>query len=348
MRTNSATAAALSAALASAALALGGSAATAGPGYEQDRRELEAILEDLLAWFPGEWSNAPQLYHERTVRMPAEGEHEPWYRTFARIDAPQIGPYVLYGQINLGGRDGPVYRGSQVLYKISIDEQRGVVLIRGQGPADPEKFVNLQDHPELWRQVRMRNEAGIRCDFIWRRDGEQIVGVLDGPTEERRKGGPGTCSYVNAEGKAFFADAEWTLSPEALWLYDLNTLDGIRFQGRADRTHVRLYRARPYRCSVEDADGRRTVASYDRGGSGAAKAADGRALEWTLLRGRYPGADGVGLDEQLRLTLHEPESLQALDIATAAPAADSIRLNARGIRVDCLREQKFGPMPGGG
>lgn len=318
--------------------------AVAGPAYDFDRKELESILDDLAAWWPGEWSSAPQNHYERTVRMPTEGEHEPWYRTFARIDAPQIGTHVFYGQINIGGRDGPLYTRSQVIYKATIDESRGVVLVRGQVPADADKFVNLQDRPELWTQVTMRDEV-INCDFIWRRDGEQIVGVLDGRDDARRTGGPGTCTFMAKTGKQFFADAEWTLTPDTLWLYDINDMDGQRFIGRKDRTHNRLYRARPYRCSVADADGKREVASYDRGGSGEVKGSDGRALQWTLLRAHYPAADGFGLDEELRLTLHEPEATTALETANMPPQADRIALNARGVGVSCTREARFGPMP---
>lgn len=241
-----------------------------GPAYDADRPELESVLEDLAAWLPGEWSSEPQLHYERTVRVPVEGEHEPWYRTFARIDAPQVGPWVFYGQINIAGRDGPLFGRSQVIYKASVDERRGVVLVRGQALADPEKFINLQDHPELWSQVRLDEDA-INCDFVWRRKGSEIVGVLEGRTEDKRINGPGTCTFQSKSGKEFYSDAEWVLGPETLWLYDINTLGGVRFNGRADRTHTRLYRALPYRCRVRDAGGRREVDSYDRGGSGEVK-----------------------------------------------------------------------------
>lgn len=179
-------------------LTLSISNAIAAPQYDHDRKELESILEDLLDWLPGEWSSQPQIHYENTVRMPLEGEHEPWHRSFARIVAPQVGPFVIYGQINLGGRDGPIYQRSQVLYNISIDEQRGVVLVRGQPILDAEQFVNLQDRPELWGKIKMPNEAAIRCDFVWHRVGEQIVGVLDGRTPDYRGGGPGTCTYQTA------------------------------------------------------------------------------------------------------------------------------------------------------
>jgi hypothetical protein len=325
-----------------------------GPVYDHDRKELESILDDISAWLPGEWSSEPQLHYARTVRMPADGEHEPWYRTFARIDAPQIGPWVFYGQINLGGRDGPLYQRSQILYKASIDEQRGVVLIRGQTPAEPEKFVNLQDHPELWKQVRMRDEASIRCDFIWRRDGEQVVGVLDGPNldgpnEEGRKYGPGTCSYISDNGgREFYSDSEWTLTPDTLWIYDINLLGGVQFIGRKDRTHTKLYRARPYRCTVTDATGRRSIDANDRGAGGSVEASGGRKLAWMLLRARYPAADGFGLDEQLRLMLTEPDSPKPLHSSSAAPRADRVALRADGVAVDCARQEKFGPLPNAG
>jgi hypothetical protein len=326
-----------------AVVATAGIPAAAAPAYQFDRRELESILHDLAAWWPGEWSSAAQNHYERTVTMPAEGEHEPWYRTFARIDAPQIGPYVFYGQINIGGREGPLYTRSQVLYKATIDEARGVVLVRGQALADAGKFVDLQDHPELWSQVTMRDEI-INCDFIWRRQGEQLVGVLDGRNEQRREGGPGTCTYVSASGKKFFADAEWVLAPETLWLYDTNLIDGVQFIGRKDRTHNRLRRSHPYLCRVADANGRREVASYDQGGTGQVKGRDGRELQWTLLNAQYPAAGGVGLDEQLRLELGEPESKTPLSSVQAAPRAARIALAASGISVSCRLQAKFRPL----
>lgn len=317
-----------------------------GPAYDADRPELESVLEDLAAWLPGEWSSEPQLHYERTVRVPVEGEHEPWYRTFARIDAPQVGPWVFYGQINIAGRDGPLFGRSQVIYKASIDERRGVVLVRGQALADPEKFINLQDHPELWSQVRLDEDA-INCDFVWRRKGSEIVGVLEGRTEDKRINGPGTCTFQSKSGKEFYSDAEWVLGPETLWLYDINTLGGVRFNGRADRTHTRLYRALPYRCRVRDAGGRREVDSYDRGGSGEVKTRDGQVLQWTLLRALYPAADGTGLDDQLRLSLGAPEATQPLQQRSAEPRAARIALEARGVSVECSKAARFGPMPKG-
>ena len=260
--------------------------AQAGPEYDLDRRQLEAVMEDLKAWLPGSWDSFPQIYYERTVAMPEEGEHEHWHRIFELIDAPQVGEVVFYGQLNVGGRDGPIMGRTQVLYKTWIDEERGVVVINGQSLAEPERFENLHERPELWKDVRMRDESDIRCDFIWRRDGAQIVGVLDGKTDERRKHGPGTCSYISPRTDAeFYADAEWVLTPDELWLYDLNTMAGYRFIGREDRTHIRLYRARPYACTVNSDGPAQRLNGHDRGFSAEVNADNDQALRMLLLRG---------------------------------------------------------------
>ena len=166
----------------------------AAPGYDQSRQDLEWVMEYLITWFPGVWDSTPQVWFERNIRMPEdEGEHEHWHRTFARIDAPQIGDVVFYGQINVGGRDGPIIGGSQVLYHAVIDDELGAVNIFGQGPLDPEKYENLHEHPELWGEVQFRERRALNCDWLWRRDGDQVFGVLQGNTPEKQAYGPGTC-----------------------------------------------------------------------------------------------------------------------------------------------------------
>jgi hypothetical protein len=319
------------------------SSASAAPAYDPSRQELEAVLEDLKAWLPGGWDSYPQVYLERTLRAPVEGEHEHWYRSFALIDAPQVGAVVFYGQVNVGGRDGPVLPGSQILYTAVIDEARGVVNVNGQGPVDPEAFVDLHRRPELWKQVRMRDPSKIRCDFVWRRHGTQVVGVLDGKTPERRARGPGTCSYVTDGRQDFFADAEWVLSPDALWLYDINTLQGLQFIGRKDRTHLRLYRAREYRCLVEDADGRRELGAYDRGYAFEVRGSDGRKTALMLLRADFPGPGNRGLVERLRLLAGDAASpAPTTVVAEATPGpAPPIEWRGAGAAVSC--QARTGP-----
>ena len=318
--------------------------AIAAPGYEQDRKQLESVLNDLIAWFPGVWDSYPQVHYERTVAMPKAGEHEHWHRTFARINAPQVGDVVFYGQINVDGRDGPIISGSQVLYKAVIDEKLGAVNLFGQGPLDPEKYENLHERPELWGQVQMREPGALNCDWLWRRDGAQLFGVLQGNTKEKQKYGPGTCSFISKRSDAEFrADAEWVLTPDQLWLYDNNWMADMLFLGREDQTHIKLYRAAPYDCRVKDASGARELKIHDRGHKTKVTTKSGQALELMLLRAEYPAASGV--EDRLHLTISDTATKKTIAPRQAAPLAPKISVRDGGIEASCKLGQTFAALP---
>lgn len=112
-----------------AALAFAGTA-HAAPGFAPYRQELNDILTGLAAWLPGDWDSYPQIDLIRTLGPSAEGEHDLWHRVIARIDAPQLGPYVFYGELHGEGRDGPITDGQQVLYIATIDDKGGVVNLK--------------------------------------------------------------------------------------------------------------------------------------------------------------------------------------------------------------------------
>jgi hypothetical protein len=318
--------------------------ALAGPGYEQDRKQLESVMADLIAWFPGVWDSYPQVHYERTVSMPKGGEHEHWHRTFALIKAPQVGEVVFYGQINVDGRDGPVIAGSQVLYKAVIDEKLGAVNIFGQGPLDPEKYENLHERPELWGQVQMREPGALNCDFIWRRDGAQLFGVLQGNTLEKQKYGPGTCAFISKRtDEEFRADAEWVLTPDQLWLYDNNWMADMLFLGREDRTHIKLYRATPYDCRVKDASGTRDLQAYDRGFKTKVATKDGKTLDLMLLRAEYPSTSGV--KDALQLTITDSGAKKTVATSQAAALASKINLRNGDVEASCNKATTFAALP---
>jgi hypothetical protein len=299
----------------------------------------------LIAWLPGAWDSYPQVHYQRRYVTPVEGEHPHWHHVFERIDAPQIGEVVFYGQINPGGRDKPLMHRSQILYKVWIDEARGAVVVNGQGPENPDRFVNLHERPELWGEVKMRDEKSLQCDFLWRRDGEQIVGLLEGKTPERRKNGLGTCTYtVKGTDVEFFADAEWVLGPDIFWDYDINTMSGHQFVGRKDRTHIKQYRARGYQCRVEDSDGVRDWHAHDRGANIAVMSTDKKSYRLMLLRAPLPDAAGAGMHDQLRLALLPLDSEQPIVEVSAAPLAAYTQMNHAGVKVRCDLAKGLPPM----
>lgn len=317
----------------------------AAPGYDQGRHDLEWVMDYLIKWFPGVWDSYPQVWFEEDVRMPRSGEsHEHWHRTFARIDAPQIGEVVFYGQINVAGRDGAIISGSQVLYHAVIDEELGAVNIFGQGPKDPEQYENLHERPELWGTVEFRERDALNCDWLWRRDGDQIFGVLEGNAPDKRRYGPGTCSFISKRtGEEFRADAEWVLTPEQLWLYDNNWSAGMLFLGREDQTHIRLHRARAYSCDVKAGDNL-TFAAHDRGFSTSFADERGMPLELMLLRAEYPSEGGFGRDDRLRLTLTDLGTGDVLALKHAEPAAEVIQVELQGVEAVCRRADEFARM----
>ena len=314
--------------------------ASAGPEYDQSPEDLKWVMTKLKEWLPGEWSAFPQVYYERTNRMPQEGEHENWYRTFALINAPQVADTVFYGQVNMEGRSGYLLARSQITYEVYIDEERGAVVMNGQPPPDSDRFIDLQDKPELWDQLPDVDQSKLNCDFLWRRDGDQLFAVLEGKTPDRQTYGPGTCSYMSTAGQAeFFADAEWVLTPETLWIYDVNTMGGQLFIGREDRTHVRLSRARPYSCSVTDATGQRRLNANDRGFETTLTAPGMGKRTLMLLRAEYP-SDDSGWADRLQLTVSDSKSGSILASAETDPLKDIV-LETDGVTASCELQSAF-------
>ena len=140
--------------------------------------ELAKVLEDLMAWLPGEYTSIPQVYLERALGAPPDGEHEIFYRVFAEIDAPHLGEHVIYTQIRLDGDDSTVFPGQQVVFLISIDEDKQAISISGRRIKDGEKYIDAHLHPELWPSIEPDPNFGGNCTFNWRRHGHQLRGLL--------------------------------------------------------------------------------------------------------------------------------------------------------------------------
>lgn len=205
------------------------------------RPELESVMAMVIQWLPGEFSSRPQLELERQYGAPPDGEHYDWYRIFAQIDAPHIGEHVIYGQLHIGDKSQPIVPGTQVLYIVSIDEEHMAVSVSGRRIANPEQFAFAHQHPELWETMAIDPDYGGNCDFRWRLHGNQIVGRL---AQKGEAAIDGNCSMTSKKsGINMTWDAEWVLNDGELWIYDNGYLDdGVLFQGREDRTHIRLTR----------------------------------------------------------------------------------------------------------
>ena len=271
--------------------------------------ELAKVLEDLLAWLPGEYTSIPQVYLERALGTPPDGEHETYYRVFAEIDAPHLAEHVIYTQIRIGADNESIFPGQQVVFLISTNEEMGTVSISGRRIADADNFVDAHLHPEMWPNLQPDPNFGGNCTFNWQRHGNQLRGLL---------GEHGECTMVSKNtGQQMTWDAEWILNPEELWVYDNGYLeDGTLFAGREDRTHLRMYKAKRYECftSFRFEDGTSQVISpyfmHDRGDifTVETKEPEPRTLHVEFLTSMWPSNSGRNFVDLMRLTLHEGEA----------------------------------------
>ncbi|MCY3604627.1 MAG: CpcT/CpeT family chromophore lyase [Gammaproteobacteria bacterium] len=270
--------------------------------------ELMKVLEDFMAWMPGEYSSVPQVFLERNLGTPPDGEHDLFYRVFAEIEAPHLAEHVIYTQIRLDGDDGPVFPGQQVVFLISIDEELGAVSISGRRIKDPHLYVDAHLRPDVWPELQPDPNYGGNCSFNWRRHGKQLRGLL---------GEFGKCTMISKNtGQQMTWDAEWILNPDELWIYDNGYLeDGSLISGRLDRTHLRMYKARRYECfaALRHADGNNQVINpffmHDRGDvyTITTEEPEPRDIHLEFLTSLWPSSSGRNFVDLARLTLHDGE-----------------------------------------
>lgn len=289
--------------------------------------ELAKVLEDLLAWLPGEYSSIPQVYLEKALGAPPDGVHEEYHRVFAVIDAPHLAEHVIYTQLRLGADDESIFPGQQQVFLITTDLEKGVVSVSGRRIAEPEKFVDAHLHPEMWPDIQPDPDFGGNCSFNWRRHGNQLRGLL---------GEHGECTMVSKRsGQQMTWDAEWILNPEELWIYDNGYLeDGSLFVGREDRTHLRMYKADRYECftSIRFDDGTAQVINpyfmHNRGDTMTivTEEDEPRTLHVEFLTSMWPSNSGRNFVDLMRLTVHtaeDPSEYEESDVVGFAWAEPS-------------------------
>lgn len=313
-----------------AVMALGGVGFLAAAAVEASNTppELQWVHDEIARLLPGEYDAYPQIHIQRLLGAPPDGEHEHWHRVFQRIEVPQIGETVFYGQLRVGGRDGAIMPGTQILYSLVLDEASMSVTLNGRRIADPSRFEDAHLHREMWPQLAIDPRYGGSCNFRWRLNGEQVVGRLE---ED------GTCTHVSrVTGQAYTWDAEWVLTDDALWIFDNGYLeDGSMFIGRHDRVHHRLSRTRDFACQLGEGRNAEPLVIHDRGEWRDLASADGDARRLQLLRARLPRPGRAVLVEQTSLAVYDGDTLLAETRVEGAP--ERIMLRHDDLTVDCLR-----------
>ncbi|MDX2222212.1 MAG: hypothetical protein SFV21_05660 [Rhodospirillaceae bacterium] len=197
-------------------------------------QELDQVMARLMAAFPGTYDTTAQVAAETAAGVPEARRHERRYVVYARIDAPQIGPHVLFRQERKGGPDGPV--AARGLAVFAPDPEAGGVRMWLRNIVDADRFADLHLRKDLWPTVGFDPAYGGKCPFHWRVEGGVLTGTLAG----------GGCSIVSNAGKPMSFDSRWTLTDAGLSIFD-NTYDGAGqlLSGRTDRVPTEYRRIGP-------------------------------------------------------------------------------------------------------
>lgn len=185
---------------------------------------LSDTMARVMAVMPGTYDTADQLSAEAAQGIPEAARHERRHVIYARIDAPQIGPNVLFRQERKGGPDGEIVTRGLAVFEPDTDANGIRMWLRNMINAD--QFTDLHLKKELWAEIAFDPTYGAKCPFHWRLEKEALVGTLLG----------GVCKITSNAGKMMSFDARWVLTAKGLSIFD-NTYgaEGQLLSGRADK-----------------------------------------------------------------------------------------------------------------
>lgn len=305
--------------------------------------ELQAVMRDLLAWWPGEYDTLPQVELERQLGAPPDGEHARQYRVFARVSVPQIGDHVIYGEVHSGGKNGPLIKGQQVLYIVSIDEQHQAVNVSGRRIKDGQNYEQAYLYPDKLKSIALDPAYGGNCDFRFRRYGHDLRGWL----ADAGQGGTSCTMVSKMSGQTMTWVADWAITPEQIWVSDNGYMKdpakpdqpGRLFAGREDLVPERLYKGQNFSCIVSvhgtPMSQVRHVPLHDRGGEFDLQAMGIAGERVRLLRLPQPRAAPQYLADVLTLAVLAADDKP---IARATADANTISVHWDRGHIDCRKE----------
>ncbi len=139
--------------------------------------ELDAHLQTLLQWFPGEWDNHEQVWQQTKVEKVAD-PLERIHHVFAPVSAPAIGQHTFFVKQYLDGDPGKVYR--QRLYSFSKNPERNALRLDIYAFVDEKAFTDAHLQPQILASMtlqQVRTTEG--CEVYWHWHGDHFIGEMD-------------------------------------------------------------------------------------------------------------------------------------------------------------------------
>ena len=321
--------------------------------------ELKRVLESLMAWLPGEFDNAPQVFFETETKTPKDLLHARNYRAFHRIKAEGLGENVLIGELRAGGKQASRSPAEIRVWTLSIDDTRKVVRM------SPRRFKTAEEEKRWAGVVRdplalagatlsasdlIAGDGVAGCEILWRLRGQQLTGKSE-------KDG---CKGRLQNGTTFDFTWEWTLNDEELWiaLAGRDASGAIVF-GPQDGTEFRLGKARDFEClfSHRPKTGEPVVLNgarmHDRGDIFVwePKLSPARKFYYELIRGMWPSNSGKNFDDLLRIYMYEgdpdgpPEKNTFLGLGWASASSDRASFSSANYSGRCKLYDPSMPLP---
>jgi len=292
--------------------------------------ELKTALADLMRILPSEFDNAAQKFFEEEIKTPKELVHGRVYRSFTRIDAPDVGENVLVGTVRYGGKEGQFDGGEFQVWTLTVDAERKAVKMSPRRFKEPEKYFADARDAEKLKGLKTDDllppQGAAGCDIYWRKYGVDLRGATE----------PGCSSMSSTLKVPLTWEWEYVLTEDELWLtFAGKDSAGKVVSGRPDQVHWRLGKAREFEClfGYRPENGKPQFVNgprmNDRGDVYVweTKAPDKRSFYYELLRGMWPSNSGRNYEDLLRISMYEgdpkkPDKAKFLGFGWASAASD--------------------------
>lgn len=176
----------------------------------QQTKNLEADLEELLVWFPGEYDNHQQVYQEAVISLAQEKRHRQTHHIFHPIKLDFIPGKQLYAQQSQHYNRNDIYR--QRIYSFTIDSDEKAIRLTIYTPKAPERLKDAHLSPSLFEGLSAADfylKPG--CEVYWKKNGNQFEGYLK----------ENACSYFSEKfNTEVFLNETLILEKDALLLDD--------------------------------------------------------------------------------------------------------------------------------
>lgn len=310
---------------------------TAAAAESSTPAQLDADLDQMLAWFTGRFDSFAQAREDEENEV--EEPHGRIHSIFAPVDLPAIGEHVFYVEQYSDGDPTKIYR--QRLYRFEINAEHGDVELVIFALPDPAAAVGAHQDPAKLAGLTIDNlKAYPGCEVHWTRHGRDTA-------DDRFEGivPKGACVVTSSRsGRTLIIMDDLRLDAEGIWIQDRAVdPDGEWVYGHRGGIPHKLKRVHWYDCWAAAPKGEgpdaewdlwRPIALHNQGGRYAMTPSAGGEARYTaeLFQATYQGERSV---EVLELAIREAGKVRSIAYAWADPSSPRVGINLRYLQIGC-------------